>query len=112
MGKRPESRALFKAIRYRHILNWCKRTAIIKVDLPESWLREKTRCRKKIFGKKIAKKYAMALACDIALHQDMFWGKKDYWFQPLCEKLGWDITDQFKDRFRIILFVVCVDENL
>ena len=40
-------------------------------------------------------KYAMALAADIAYNQRMFWGKRDYWFQPLCEQLGWDIKDHF-----------------
>ena len=37
----------------------------------------------------------MALAADIAYNQRMFWGKRDYWFQPLCEQLGWDIKDHF-----------------
>ena len=56
--------------------------------------------------------YAMALAADIAYNQKMFWGKKDYWFLPLCEQLGWDIKDHFKERFRIVFFVVCCDPNL
>ena len=54
-------------------------------------------------------KYAMALAADISYNQRMFWGKRDYWFQPLCEQLGWDIKDHFKERFRIVFFVVCCD---
>ena len=57
-------------------------------------------------------KYAMTLAADIAYNQRMFWGKRDYWFQPLCEQLGWDIKDHFKERFRIVFFVVCCDPNL
>ena len=39
--------------------------------------------------------YAMALAADIAYNQRMFWGKRDYSFQPLCEQLGWDIKNHF-----------------
>ena len=49
--------------------------------------------------------YAMALAADIVYNQRMFWGKRDYWFQPLCEQLGWDIKDHLKKRFRIVFFV-------
>ena len=54
----------------------------------------------------------MALAADIAYNQRMFWGKRDYWFQLLCEQLGWDIKDHFKKRFRIVFFVVCCDPNV
>ena len=54
----------------------------------------------------------MALAADIAYNQKMFWGNRDYWFQPLCEQVDWDIKDHFKERFRIVFSVVCCDLNL
>ena len=58
--------------------------------------------------------YAMAPAADIVYNQRMFWGKRDYWFQPLCKQLslGWNIGEHFKERFRIVSFVVCCDPNL
>ena len=45
------------------------------------------------------------LAADITYNQRMFWGKRDYCFQSLCEQLGWDIKDHLKERFRIVFFV-------
>jgi hypothetical protein len=52
------------------------------------------------------------LAAVIAYNQRKFWGKKDYWFRPLCEELGWEITQQFQEKHRVVLFVVCVDAEL
>ena len=59
-----------------------------------------------------ATNYAKKLAIDIAYNQHMFLGKKDYWFQPLCEKLGWEISDLLARRWRVVLFVVCADPKL
>ena len=49
---RPESRALWKSIRYRHKLNHLKEFAMIKVDLPEDWLKKKFEIKSEVFGQK------------------------------------------------------------
>ena len=59
-----------------------------------------------------ATEYAKKLAIDIAYNQHMFHGKRDYWFQVQCEKLGYDISENLARRWRIVLFVVCVDPKL
>ena len=51
-----------------------------------------------------ANEYAKKLAIDII--------KRDYWFQVQCEKLGYDISENLARRWRIVLFVVCVDPKL
>ena len=33
-------------------------------------------------------------------------------FQPMCETLGWELSDTFVDRFLIVLLVVCADPDL
>jgi hypothetical protein len=48
---RKESRALWKAIRYRHKLQSLEDSAIIDIDLPESWLDLKIELNSKIFQK-------------------------------------------------------------
>merc|ERR1712070_874353 len=52
------------------------------------------------------------LAADIAYNQYMFHGKKDYWFQPQCEKLGWDISDNLARRWKSVLILACIDQKL
>ena len=56
--------------------------------------------------------YTKKLAADIVYNQYIFHGKKDYWFQPQCEKLGWDISDNLSQRCKSVLILVCIDLKL
>ena len=58
------------------------------------------------------KEFAMRLAAKVMWNQTLFWGKKKYWFQSMCETLGWELSDTFVDRFLIVLLVVCADPDL
>ena len=58
------------------------------------------------------KEFAMRLAAEVMWNQTLFLGKKKYWFQPMCETLGWELSDTFVDRFLIVLLVVCADPDL
>jgi len=107
---RQDSRAFWMCLRYRYRLNFLKNTAWYTIDLPEDWLR--IQLKSKVFGKKNATEYAKKLAVDIAYNQHMFHGKKDYWFQPNCEQLGYEISDNLSFRWRHVLLVVCADPAL
>jgi len=107
---RQNSRALWMCIRYRNNLNFLINSAYFKVDLPEEWLNIPQ--SSKSFGATIAKDFTQRLAIDVAMNQHLFLGKKAYWFQPLCEKLGWDISDNLAKRWLVVLFVVCADPEL
>merc|ERR1711959_731370 len=67
----------------------------------------------KVLSKKVAEVYAQKLAALIAFNQSEFYGKEDYWFRPLCQKLGLTLTANFVTLgYIIIIFVVCVDANI
>lgn len=84
---------------------------IFKVDIPANWLTDKMNA--KVLSKKVAKVYAQKLAALIAFNQSEFYGKEDYWFRPLCQKLGLTLTANFVTYgYIIIIFVVCVDANI
>ena len=62
-----------------------------------------------------AEEFAQKLCADVAFNQDMFLGRKAYWFRPLCENLGWKnpcISDSFENRYMVSLLVVCVGEGV
>ena len=56
--------------------------------------------------------FAKKLVADIAFNQKLFLDRKEHWFIPMCETLGWDISTTFYKRFRIVLFAACVDPKL
>ena len=58
------------------------------------------------------KKFAQKLLADIAYNQKLFLDRGEIWFLPMCKTLGWDISATFYNRFRIVLFVACVNPEL
>merc|ERR1719281_1739675 len=102
-----QSRWLWTSIRWSNRVN----SLIFKVDLPPKWLTDKMNAKQ--FSQKCAILYAQKLAATVAFNQEKFIGKADYWFRPLCEELGFSISENFmKFGLRIILFVVCADSTI
>ena len=102
-----ESRWLWASLRFADKID----KLIFKVDIPANWLTDKMNA--KVLSKKVAKVYAQKLAALIAFNQSEFYGKEDYWFRPLCQKLGLTLTANFVTLgYIIIIFVVCVDANI
>lgn len=101
---------MWASLRYRKNLNDLENSFIYDVEIPEEWLG--FQMKKKTFTSGRAVEYVKNLAADIAYNQRLFQGKRKYWFRPLCEQLGWVLSDNFADRFRISLMAVCVDPDL
>lgn len=105
-----DSRALWAALKYRNNLNGIKATCVFEVDLPEEWYG--ITLKYKTFRKNGGTDFAKKLAAAIAFNHMRFFGKKDYWFRPICEELGFDLSDTFSERFRSVIMVVCVSPEL
>ena len=57
--------------------------------------------------------YAKKVAGVVAWNQFKFVGKKDHWFQCLCEEEGLFIKGTFVSRgWLIIIFVICVNVDV
>lgn len=108
---RKDSRALWDCIRYREALESKKAEAQFEMELPEEWLHIKVK-KKKQMRKTNSEDYLKRLAAEMLYNQEKFLNRKEYWFQPMCEELGWEISKAFVDRHRIALLVVCVDPKL
>jgi len=109
---RKDCRILWTSLRYRRMFENKKQNARFAMELPEEWLAIKLKSKSQVFQRNNCTDYAKKLAADISYNQTMFFGRKEYWFQPLCENLGWDLSDNFMERFIICLLCVCADPAL
>ena len=56
--------------------------------------------------------FAQKLTATVAFNQSKFIGREEFWFRPMCNELGFTMSNSFFDTFLVNMFVVCVDPML
>merc|ERR1711964_945029 len=107
---REDSRALWAALKYRNNLNGMKASCVFEVDLPDEWYG--INLKYKTFHKTGGTDFAKKLAARVAFNHMRFFKKKITGFAPICEELGFILSDTFSERFRSVIMVVCVSPEL